>query len=327
MTDPTTSFLKRLSAIALSRNERLAMRERLVAYADLHQAEASASSSPAYGGLFGFISSRSFSAYAGALMLFLVMGTGITFAAEGSAPGDSLYAIKINVNEPVMTVLAPTAKGQAKVAATLATRRVDEAVVLASRGTLTAERQTYLAKEFDVRIRIAAKKADDLASTGDAQGAEIVRADLAANLAGEAQALGAVTTSDTSGSGELLRVVVATSESISDVGGTAAIASAIALDTDATTTAEEESAPLVANQATGTPTLMAARSAKVASTTMPTRFSKHLRVASTTLRVRFASSTLQSSGLIAPKVDVAIPKVMLPGTLTGGAAASATLGN
>src|SRR5689334_9116525 len=136
MTDPATTFLKRLSGITLSDNERLQMRERLAAYAHLHVPLTVPAETQT--GLFAFFASRRFSTYALALLVLVVAGSGVTFAAEGSAPGDALYAIKIDVNEPVMVAFAPTAEGQAKVAANIATRRVDEAVTLASRGTLTA---------------------------------------------------------------------------------------------------------------------------------------------------------------------------------------------
>jgi hypothetical protein len=296
MTDHTTSFLKRLKGITLSNNERLQMRERVALYADMHALGEETDTATA-GSFFALIGSRRFSLYATAFLVVLIAGSGVTLAAEGSVPGDSLYALKIDVNEPVMVALAPTASGQAKVAANIATRRVDEAVTLASRGELTPERQTYLTTQFNARIKVAAKKADELASTGDSSGAETVKANLAANLAGEAQALGAVTTKDSAESSSLLRVVVATSENISSQGDQGA-GIAIASDVEATTTL-----------ASGTSTVRTLARTKTASTTARTlfasRFVKRLQIASSTLENHAALSNF----LIAqPKTDSALPQ-------------------
>lgn len=295
MNNDLTTFFKHLKGIRLSQNERLQLRERLAAYADMHPALAAGSTSRIP--LFAFFASRRFSAYAALVMVFVVAGGGVTLAADVSAPGDALYAVKINVNEPLMTALAPTNVGQAKVAARLATRRVDEAVTLASRGRLTAERQAYLSNAFDTRIKIAAKKAETLKSAGDTKGAETVRADLAANLAGEAQALGAVTTKDSAGSSDFLRVIVATSE---DISGSGFGADALALDSGE----DEQDAPVTmaktARVGTTTPTLQkAARAPKL---------NHRLRVtATTTLRGKLDSSRATLFGLTSP-VDVAIPQ-------------------
>ncbi|MDB5189092.1 MAG: hypothetical protein JWL82_49 [Parcubacteria group bacterium] len=322
MIDSTTTFIKRLAGIRLSNNERLALRERLSMYADQHPAPVPASIPSPFGTFFIALGSRRFSTYAMALAVLIVATSGVTFAAEGSVPGDSLYSIKVKVNEPVMVALAPTATGQANVAARIATRRVDEAVTLATRGELTPERQAYLATEFDSSVKIAAQKADDLASSGDVTSAANVKANLAANLAGEAQALGAVATVPGEvRNNDFLAVVVATSESISSTSGSdtssAAIAAGIsesASDSEeGTTTAllmEQSSAPASARTM-----LKAATLAPVASTTplkakrafITGRFGSTFNLASSTLRARLAAPAL--SNFLVPKMDVAIPKV------------------
>jgi hypothetical protein len=312
MTDFTTSFLKRLKGITLSNNERLQLRERIAAYADMHPV-VDAPARSLFGGFFGFIESRSFSAYATALIAIIVLGGGVTLAADQSVPGDSLYAIKIDVNEPLMTALTPTATGQAKLAANIATRRIDEAVTLASRGTLTPERQAYLTQEFDTSTKVAAVKADALASTGDSKGSDTVKANFAAGLAGEAQALGAVTTKDSSQSADLLRIVVAASEGISaQDGGDTVLATTSTTDESTTTASTSAAAAMPARR----PSLMSAKMMTAATTTATTsatttvpaaRVGKHLRFDISALRQRLASTTLDISALAAPKTDVAIP--------------------
>lgn len=310
MTDPTTTFLKRLKGITLSHNERLMLRQKLAAYTDMHPVVQGGAVRTPFTRLFAFAEVRHFSSFAMAALFVVVAGGGVTLAADTSVPGESLYSIKIHVNEPVMTALTPTATGQAKIAAEIATRRVDEAVILASRGTLTPERQAYLTQEFDTRAKIAAVKADDLASTGNSAASDTVKANFAANLAGEAQALGAITTKNSEQSADLLRAVVAVSEIIS-TNGTAepvlAVAAQAAPEEQATSTPE-------ATARTTRPVMtMAKMAAPVATTTSATttsRYSKQLRVNGTSLRALLAPSA--SSAVMLPKTDVAIPPPAAP---------------
>lgn len=317
MTDHAPNFIKRLSGITLSSNERLQMRERLAAYADMHAVAVPAYQPSSFGSFFAFIGSRRFSTYAMGILMLAVAGSGVTLAADASVPGDSLYQVKIHVNEPLMTALAASPAGQAKVAADIATRRADEAVTLASRNELTAERQTYLAQAFDEGVKAAAAKADHLAML-DSSAAAGVRADLAANLAGEAQALGAVNATHKGDAKELLTAIVSTSESISD-----SSSSGIALADEATSTqgAEATATEPVAPPGAAVRTMATARIAAKASTTASTtpgvrafvtgRFTKNLRISSTTLR-NFTASTLNTASLLAPRLDVAIPSIPVP---------------
>ncbi|MGE5541202.1 MAG: hypothetical protein ACM3TU_02875 [Bacillota bacterium] len=323
MTDPTITFLKRLRGVTLSDNERLAMRERLAAYADMHPVLAPAATPAA--GFFGIFSSRSMSVYATALALFLIVGSGVTFAAEGSVPGDSLYALKIHVNEPVMSALAPTAAGQARLAATLATRRVNEAVTLASRGTLTPARQTYLKEEFAEGVTLASKKADVLASRGNVEAADTVRANFAASLAGQAQALGAVTTKDPAATADLLSTVVSTSEDIAedaDPGSVLAVVETEETEPEATATlviAEapaEEAHPALMSAKLAPAATLAPTTTPVATTSATTTpkerkfipFSRQLHVSAEAFAHRFASTTFGQMPILLPKLDSAVPQ-------------------
>lgn len=323
MTD-TTNFLKRLKGIALSNNERLQMRERVAAYADLHAVSDAVPSASPYSGFFDFLGSRRFSSYAVALLLVVVAGGGVTLGAEGSVPGDSLYSLKISVNEPVMTALAPTATGQAKVAASIATRRVDEAVVLANRGELTPARQTYLSEQFDARIKVADKKSKELASTGDSKGAETIQANLAANLAGEAQALGAVTAKNSGERSDLLRIVVATSERISGEGEAHSGIAVATFEADPTLGSENARATatvrtMLMQAKTGTTATATTLKAKTGVRAAPT-LNKYLFVASSTFAGRYASTTLSNFLMAQPKTDTAIPQQPSSSGFTDGSA-------
>ncbi len=107
------TFLKRLKDLRLSANEHLALRERLALYADQHPPlPANLIPSP-FTRLYALFASGRSPVYALALAFLVVVSGGVALAAEGSVPGESLYAIKVHVNEPVMVALAATPRGQA----------------------------------------------------------------------------------------------------------------------------------------------------------------------------------------------------------------------
>src|SRR3990167_11094777 len=48
------------------------------------------------------------------LVLVFGLGGGVSYAAENSLPGDTLYPIKVNITEPARGLLARTPKAKAK---------------------------------------------------------------------------------------------------------------------------------------------------------------------------------------------------------------------
>ena len=77
--------------------------------------------------------------YASAALLLLVVGVGTSYASQNALPGDTLYPMKIRVNEPVQGILALSTEDKVKWNATLTDRRLGEAELLASEGRLTPE--------------------------------------------------------------------------------------------------------------------------------------------------------------------------------------------
>jgi hypothetical protein len=207
-----TQFLKKLESITMSTAERARLRDNLEHYADMHAFVTPVSTPSPF---FAFMEAKRFPLYASMVTVLIMSGGVMTLAAEGSAPGDSLYGIKINVNEPVMTVLSPSSEGQARIAARLATRRADEVVTLASSGRLTEEKRAYLDDAFTKQINKTVERTDSLEKGGASERAQAVKADLAVSLAGEAQALGAVTSPTSDGTRAFLTKIVIASEAIS----------------------------------------------------------------------------------------------------------------
>mgnify|MGYP000751777214 CR=1 FL=1 len=114
------------------------------------------------------------------VMLFLVAGT--ASAASGALPGDLLYPVKINVNEPLKVALAPSPAAKAAVHAELADARIEEAQALAAEGRLDGVVTEQLAANFDAH----AQSAEDLATAvepEDPAAAAQVKTKLASSLA------------------------------------------------------------------------------------------------------------------------------------------------
>ncbi len=73
------------------------------------------------------------------LLLALVLGGGTSYAAENALPGETLYPVKVYVNEEVRDFLAVSDKSNAEIATWLAERRLKEVEELLSEGKLTEE--------------------------------------------------------------------------------------------------------------------------------------------------------------------------------------------
>lgn len=103
-------------------------------------------------------------------VVFLFTG-GTSVLAERSLPGDSLYSIKVNVNEPIRELAAVSTEAKANVAVEATERRLQEAAVLSAEGRLDESNTKILQNQFSknasqVRNQVASLTAsnDDLAA-------------------------------------------------------------------------------------------------------------------------------------------------------------------
>ena len=191
------SQLQKLKGISLSTTEAQTMRENLSAYADLHAVTgvvASRKPSRFYNFSYLKLSHIKFSyaraIMAGVLILVLVGGSaGVTYAAEGSLPGQPLYAIKVSIAEPIQGALITSTAGKAQWQNDLAERRLAEAATLASQNNLATSTQVYLQNAVASHVALAQQDADTLAASGNETAALSVRADLEAKLSAHADIL------------------------------------------------------------------------------------------------------------------------------------------
>ena len=177
-------FIQGMKGLRLGRGARAHMRSELMAYAELHTMPAN-TAAPFHSLSFlstMFLRSRPLMAGAFATVL-VVAGSGTaTFAAEKAAPGDALYAVKVHVNESMLTAFAGSGEAQARVHAKLAVRRVAEAEMLQKRGTLTVAIAEDLSNRFSQEADKAVEEADKLETSGDVSASLAIRSELLLNL-------------------------------------------------------------------------------------------------------------------------------------------------
>lgn len=153
--DHITKQLKRhFSALRLTDGERSLMRDTILARVRATEAQAPRVPSP-YAGFFMTLTFQRVSAFLALFAVALGSVSGVTLAAEDTVPGDSMYAIKVHVSEPLSTLAALTPSAKAAVATTHAERRLMEAEILAARGSLDIAVAEDLSERFTESAEVA----------------------------------------------------------------------------------------------------------------------------------------------------------------------------
>ena len=115
--------------------------------------------------IFIYIRQRKFVPSLVVVLLLCVTGA-LSSGAEQSLPGDSLYSMKVNVNEQVKGFVAVTPEAKARLAVETTERRLQEAVVLSSQGKLTDDKKQIIQDQLsknatDVKNSVASLVATD----------------------------------------------------------------------------------------------------------------------------------------------------------------------
>lgn len=111
------------------------------------------------------------------VLAILFSGAGVSFAAENALPGDVLYPIKVDVNEPLVASISVSPESKALWNAERAERRLEEAAKLASDDKLTDEVKEELEQQFDAHVEKVVVDIERLETTNSP-----VAADIAAQL-------------------------------------------------------------------------------------------------------------------------------------------------
>ncbi|QQG38278.1 MAG: hypothetical protein HYS26_01885 [Candidatus Kaiserbacteria bacterium] len=129
------------------------------------------------------------------VLVLVVIGGGMTYAAEGALPGDLLYPVKIGFNESVRSALAFSDESKVAVHSVFAERRLEEATALAVSGRLSGAAQKALEANFDAHAEVITTIVAEVEATDP-----IAAADLSARFDSKIAAKGAVIASIGAGS-------------------------------------------------------------------------------------------------------------------------------
>lgn len=181
MNEEFHTYLKKAGdEVTLSQTERAQMRGVLNAYMDMKPARVQRAGGPVrpvsnVSRARGWGSARLFSPrpFATALVLALfVTSTGISYAAQSALPGDTLYSVKVKINEPVAGALARTNSAKAEWAMSVAGERLEEAATLAAGGKLDTTTRQELQTDFESHAALAIQHIDEEASASADAGAQ-----------------------------------------------------------------------------------------------------------------------------------------------------------
>lgn len=108
----------------------------------------------------------------------LIIGVTTASAAENSLPGDALYSLKVNVNEPIRGVMSVTGVEKATWEVEKAGRRIIEVQKLAAKGRIDEKKKDEIEQKFEEEIEVQSKRLDDLerSSKNDTKKKEIKKA-------------------------------------------------------------------------------------------------------------------------------------------------------
>jgi hypothetical protein len=112
----------------------------------------------------------------------LLAGGSASFAAENAVPGDPLYSVKVNFNEPLLGSLKFSSAAKADWQTDIVERRLEETDQLAISGKLSAENQPVLAQNLEDSAKDAEKEIAALKASGAAGEAEGISGKLESSL-------------------------------------------------------------------------------------------------------------------------------------------------
>lgn len=181
-----SNIQKEARKIALTSGERESMRLRLEGVIGAHHFSRGEGGGPVRSPYFSFAAPRF--AVPALVLIIVVGGGGVSYAAEGTLPGDFLYPVKISVNESVRGALAFSDESKAEWHATAVERRMEEAETLADKGSLTPEVRSELETNFEEHAERVAEVVDR-AETKDPVRAANIRTRIASSLAAHASVI------------------------------------------------------------------------------------------------------------------------------------------
>lgn len=116
------------------------------------------------------------------VVLLLCATGGVSAFAENALPGDSLYLLKVNINEQVKGFAAVTPEAKARLAIETTERRLQEAVILSSQGKLTDDKKQIIQGQLSKNATDVKKSVADLVASNNISIAQEVSINFEASL-------------------------------------------------------------------------------------------------------------------------------------------------
>lgn len=168
-------------SVSMSETTSASMRERLSAYADMHEMPAVSQSTGSTSNFF-VMPSLFQRAGAFALLAFFVLGTGVTYASHSALPGDPLYAVKLSVAEPLESFTYQKPEEKAVWRNVLVSRRLGEARVLVEMDRLDEKRETEIALQVSLALDSSEQAIARVEAEGNIEVADTLRTSLKSQL-------------------------------------------------------------------------------------------------------------------------------------------------
>lgn len=190
-----SQFKKQIKSIVLDAAKKEESKENIIAYMKMHPVrknEINRLKLQTRGNILFFNREHMYAKIA--TLLILLSGSGTAFAAENTIPGDTLYGVKVNINETVRGALALSPEAKSNWEAQIAERRLDEASKLAAQGKLTAELETKLESKFAEQTQKIKDRITKLQEAGNDEHASELSTRLASALQIHSQILDTLNT-------------------------------------------------------------------------------------------------------------------------------------
>ena len=108
-----------------------------------------------------------------AIIIAILIGGGVSAAAEQSLPGETLFPLKVSVNEKVRGFLAVSGEAEANLQIKLAERRLEEAEKLVSNNNLNEKARIHLEENFQKHAEKVKTKIAELETKNTPKALEI----------------------------------------------------------------------------------------------------------------------------------------------------------
>lgn len=140
------------------------------------------------------------------VIIMLILGGGVSAAAQEALPGDSLYPIKVHINESVRTRLAFSNEAEVAVEKDLANERLKEAEKLVVKGTLTKKAKNTIKEGFKKHADQTKALILNIKSEGNIEKAATINSDFESTLDAHASILGELSKKDPTNQEEIADV-------------------------------------------------------------------------------------------------------------------------